>query len=262
MPHVSLEGREYHYARVGAGVPLVLLHGFPFSGESFWPQLDQPLAGVDLIVPDHRGFGRSTPGQGPSTMEALADDALRLLTALGLPRALVGGVSMGGYAALAAARLDPARVQGLVLIDTQALADDAAGQARREATAVDVEQHGVAGLTAGMLPKLFGPHASPQVRARVEALMLAQSRVGTAAASRGMALRHDARELLSRFAGPTLVVVGEHDLITPPERARQMADLVAGSRLEVLEDAGHLAHLEQPARFAQVVESFVAALPR
>ncbi|MER2563657.1 MAG: alpha/beta fold hydrolase [Myxococcaceae bacterium] len=256
MPSVSLNGRSYAYEDRGEGTPLLLLHGFPFSSESFWPQLEAPPKGFRVIAPDHRGFGASALGEGPSTMEAMAEDALGLLDALKLPAAVVGGVSMGGYVALALARLDPGRVRGLVLIDTQSFGDDEAGKARRETVAQDVLANGVAGLTAGMLPKLLAPNAPAAVRSRVEALMLKQKPEAVAAASRGMALRSDAKPLLARFAGPTLVIVGALDAITPPEKAKVMAELVSGAQLETVAEAGHLTNLEQPEAFKKLLEQF------
>lgn len=254
MPTISLNGRAYFYEDVGSGVPLLLLHGFPFTSESFWPQLERPPKGVRLIVPDHRGFGRSAPGVGVSTMEAMAEDALGLLDALGLHSAFVGGVSMGGYVAIALTRLDPGRVRGLVLIDTQSLPDDEAGKARREATARDVEANGVGGLVDGMLPKLFAPGAAAEVKARVERVMRAQSPAAVAAAARGMATRTDGKDILSRFGNPCAVIVGAEDVITPPEKAKVMHELVSGSTLELVAGAGHLVNLEQPDAFRALLE--------
>ncbi len=258
MPSITISGRPYFYEDRGAGVPLLLLHGFPFSSESFWPQLESPPAGVRLLVPDHRGFGKSAPGPGVSTMESMADDALALLDALGLTSAFVGGVSMGGYVSIALARLDPGRVRGLVLIDTQSLADDEAGRARREAAAIEVEKNGVGGLVEGMLPKLLTAAVAPDVKARVEALMRAQSPQAVAAASRGMATRTDGKDILSRYAGPCVIIVGAEDVITPPEKAKLMHELVAGSTLEIIAGAGHLANLERPQAFREIVERFTA----
>lgn len=260
MPTLSLSGRTYFYEDRGEGLPLVLLHGFPFSSESWWPQLEAPPRGVRLIVPDHRGFGHSEPGEGPATMEAMAEDVLALLDALRLPSVVLGGLSMGGYVAIALARLDPGRVKGLVLVDTQSFPDDEAGKQRREATAADVEANGVDGLVDGMLPKLMAPGVDPAVRARVERLMRAQRPAGVAAAARGMATRTDGKDILSRYGGPCLVLVGDGDVITPPEKARVMAELVSGATLEVIAGAGHLANLEQPKAFAAALERFLARL--
>ena len=258
MPYFTIEGRAYHYRDVGRGRPLLLLHGFPLTGASFWPQLDAPPKGTRLIVPDHRGFGQSAPGEGPTTMEAIASDALALLDELKISQLAVGGVSMGGYASMALLRLAPARVTRLVLVDTWCGAEDEAGKARREATAQELEAKGMEPLVAAMMPRLLAPEAPDEVRRRVEAMMRAGNPKAAAAAARGMGLRGDQRELLSRFAGPALVVVGSLDPITPPERARQMAGLIQGSRLLELEGAGHLANLERPEAFNAALGEFLA----
>lgn len=260
MPFATIAGRRLFYEDRGEGQALLLLHGFPFTSDSFWPQLEAPPPGFRLIVPDHRGFGRSEPGEGPSTMEALADDALALLDALGVAQAVVGGVSMGGYVAIALTRRDPGRVKALVLIDTQASADDDAGKARREAVAQDVLANGAGVVAQAMLPKLLAPGAPEAVRARVDAMIRAQAPAAIAAASRGMGTRTDGKDILSRFGGPCLVVGGEGDVITPPEKARALAALVPGARLEVVPGAGHLPNLEQPSAFNALLGGFLSGL--
>ena len=260
MPSLSLAGgRSYFYEDRGEGLPLLLFHGFPFTSESFWPQLEKPPKGVRILAPDHRGFGKSAAAPGIATMEAMAEDGVALLDALKLESALVGGVSMGGYVAIALTRLDPGRVKGLLLVDTQSVADDEAGKARRESVAADVEKNGVAGVVNGLLPKLMAPGVAPALKQRVEALMLAQSAQAVAAASRGMASRTDGKDILSRFSGPCSIIVGSEDVITPIEKAKVMEQLVQGSALDVIEGAGHLSNLEKPEEFAAIVEHFAAA---
>lgn len=165
---------------------------------------------------------------------------------------------MGGYAAMALLRLDPARVNRLVLIDTQCGADDQAGKARREATAVELESKGMGPLVEAMLPKVLAPKAPDEVRRRVEAMMRSVNPESAAAASRAMGARSDSREILSRFAGPALVVVGGEDVITPPAKARELAELMAGSRRVELEGAGHLSNLEKPEAFNAALSEFLA----
>jgi pimeloyl-ACP methyl ester carboxylesterase len=259
MPtHTLRDGRALYFEDVGTGTPLVLLHGFPFSSESFWPQLAAPPPGVRLLVPDHRGFGRSSPAPGVATMEAMADDVLDLLDGLKLPHVFLGGVSMGGYVALALTRLDPGRVRGLVLIDTQSVGDDEAGRARREATARDVEARGAQVVAEAMLPRLLLPSTDAAVHQRVDRLMRAQPPHAIAAASRGMATRTDAKDILSRFNGPCLVVVGAQDAITPRQKAQLMVDLVGPrASLVVIDDAAHLPNLEQPAAFGAALTTFL-----
>src|SRR6185369_4303165 len=131
--------------------------------------LDALAGRFRLIAPDHRGFGESgPPGAEATEMSRIARDALAVLDALGIRRAVVGGVSMGGYAAMAMLREDAGRVAGLVLIDTQAAADDETGKARRADTAKAVEARGAQALVDSMLGKLVSDQCDPAVRARVE----------------------------------------------------------------------------------------------
>jgi pimeloyl-ACP methyl ester carboxylesterase len=173
----------------------------------------------------------------------------------------VGGVSMGGYAAMALLREDAGRVRGLILIDTQPGADDEAGKQAREETAKAVEAHGSGVLVERMLPKLISAGAAAAVRYEVERMIRDNPREGAAAASRGMGLRTDSKDVLARYAGPALVAVGDKDAITPPEKAKAMAELIKGSQLAVIPGAGHLSNLEAPSEFNQIAEAFLRAIP-
>lgn len=260
MLTVSEDGIPLHYRDVGQGPPVLLLHAFPLSGDAFDAQVKALSGRYRFILPDHRGFGQSKLGDGPTEMSRIARDALALLDALKLDRVVVGGVSMGGYAAMALLREDAGRVAGLVLVDTQASADDAAGKERREASAKEALEKGVEPLVQTLLPRLVAAGPDSPVGREVAALMRTASREGIAAAQRGMALRPDSKDILARYAGPALVVVGEHDAITPLEKAKAMADLVSGARLEVIPGAAHLPNQEQPERFNAVLDSFLSSL--
>ena len=233
---------------------MVLLHAFPLDGEMFEPQWTALAGRARFVVPDLRGFGGSTAFPGPSEMGAMADDVLALLDHLGIESAVVGGVSMGGYAALALLRNDPGRVRALVLADTQTSADDLTGREVRERTAQEVLARGSTALLP-LMDRLLRPGAPEALRDRVSAWITSGSPEGQAAALRGLALRPDARDILARFGGPVLVVVGTEDVLTPPPKARAMADLLPGAELVEIPAAGHLANLEQP-------EAFNAALGR
>ena len=260
MPTLSVDGVELHYRDEGQGLPVLLFHAFPLHGEAFAPQVRALSGRYRFLIPDLRGFGRSGTGPGPTGMDTLARDGLALLDALGVESAVVGGVSMGGYASMALLREDAGRVRGLVLVDTQALADDAEAQARREDTAQGLLREGPELLVRTMLPRLVAAGADSDVGREVAGMIRSASAPGLAAAQRGMAARLDSKDILARYAGPTLVVVGEHDAITPPEKARQLAGLVSGARLEVIPGAAHLPHLEQPERFNAVLDAFLAGL--
>lgn len=239
---------------------MVLLHAFPLEGEMFEPQWAALADRARFVVPDLRGFGRSSVAPGPSEMGAMADDVLGLMDHLGLGSAVVGGVSMGGYVALALLRADPGRVRALVLADTQTSGDDAQARSAREATAQEVLARGSSALLPGV-SRLLGPSAPEALRTKVAGWITAGSPEGQAAAQRGMALRPDGRDILARFGGPVLVVVGADDVITPPAKAQAMADLVPGAALEVIPDAGHLASVEQPEAFNAALLGLLDRLP-
>lgn len=260
MPVIHVEGVPLYYRDEGQGLPVLLLHAFPLSGEAFARQVAALSGRYRFLIPDHRGFGRSGPGEGPLEMSRVARDGLAVLDAAGVYSAVVGGVSMGGYAAMALLREDAGRVQGLVLVDTQAVADDEAGRARREATAQEVLEKGLEPLVQSMVPRLVAAGPDSEVGREVAALIRTANPAGVAAAQRGMALRADSQDMLARYAGPALVVVGERDVITPLEKAQHMAKLLAGSRLEVIPEAGHLPNQEQPERFNAVLDAFLSEL--
>lgn len=259
MQSISIRERHYYFRDEGAGPALLLLHGFPFSHESFAPQLSAPPGKLRVIAPDHRGFGQSELGDtsGVTTMEDMADDALAIMDELGLEQAFIGGVSMGGYVAMALAAKAPRRVRGLLLIDTQAGADDDAGKARRETVATEVLEKGAAVVADAMRSKLFAPITDDAIKRTVYNMMLAQAPAAIAAASRGMALRPDRTEMLASLLVPALIVVGEEDGITPVAKAQAMKDAMPNSQLVVIPSAGHLPNLEQPEAFANAVAKFV-----
>lgn len=254
------DGLTLAYLDEGQGLPVLLLHAFPLHGGMYAEQVKALSPKYRFIVPDLRGFGPSEVGQGPTPMSTFAEDAIALLDHLGIDAAVVGGVSMGGYVSMALLQQDPGRVRALVLVDTQMGADDEAGRARREDTARSIEARGMDVLVESLLPKLLAPSAPPELRERVREMILSNPPAGSAAATRGMALRPDSRNILARFAGPALVVVGQHDDITPRAKAEQMKDVLSNAELVEIPDAGHLAPLENPAAFNAALDAFLQRL--
>ncbi len=189
----------------------------------------------------------------------MAQDVLALMDALEIEASMVGGTSMGGYASLALLRQDPTRVAGLVLMNTQARADDETARAGREVTARRILEEGTRVLLETLSPKLLAPEASPALRAQVEQMILEAAPEAAAAATRGMGLRLDSREILSRYAGPVLVISGEKDAIIPEDRAQEMAGLVSGAQHVRVAGAGHLACLEKPDAVNRAIVEFLRA---
>ena len=197
------------------------------------------------------------------TMEAYALDVISLMDEKGIERAVVGGLSMGGYVAMALAELFPERLEALLLINTRSTADTEEGKAAREATAQRATQDGMNTIARAMLPTLLSEktrHERPEVGNYVERMIARQDPDAVAAASRGMALRPDRTAVLSRLTVPALIITGAYDLLMPLPTSQAMAEALPGTELVVLEAAAHLGNLEDPDRFNKVVLGFLQRL--
>jgi pimeloyl-ACP methyl ester carboxylesterase len=217
-----------------------------------------------VIAPDLPGFGGSAVSAG-LTIDSIADVVAELLDHLGMnERVVVGGVSMGGYAALAFARLYPQRVRALVLADTKAEPDDADGRAGRDRMIQLATDHGPAAVIDQLLPKLLAPEVAgrnPDLVRLVRETAARQTTEGMVAALKALRDRPDARPGLSHVSFPTLVIVGDQDAITPPDKARELASQIPNARLVTIPGAGHLSSLENPVAFTSAVREFLDGLP-
>jgi 3-oxoadipate enol-lactonase len=256
----TIDGVEIAYEVTGAGPTLLLLHAFPL-GLSMWDAQVEALSATHRVVRfDARGFGGSAPGEGPLTMERIADDGAALLDLLGIEKAVVGGCSMGGYAAFAFVRRHRQRLAGLVLQDTRAGADTAEAMANRAALAARVLAEGAVAAVEAFLPKLVGEtthRERPDLVAGLRERILATSPQGIANSLHGLASRVDSRGTLPTIAVPTLVLVGAEDVLTPPSEATTMAAAIPRARLDVIPRAGHLANLESPAAVNAALRAFL-----
>ncbi|MQY06771.1 alpha/beta fold hydrolase [Actinomadura macrotermitis] len=257
---------QLHARDVGAGTPLVLLHAFPLSS-AMWLAQREGLGGrFRVITPDLRGFGGSQLGADEPSIDAMADDVARLLRRLGLARVVLGGLSMGGYVAMALCRRHPDLVTGLVLAATRATADTDEVRAGRLRQAERLEREAtVRVLVDEVLPGLVGPTTYRQralVYGRVRGLVQATPARAAAWAQRAMAARGEAFETLRGLKVPALVMIGAEDVLATEDEARAMADALPNAELLVIPRAGHLIPVEQPDLFNQAVAEFTAALSR
>ena len=211
-----------------------------------------------VITPDLRGHGQSELGDGPATMEKHAADLLRLCEAESVDKAVFVGVSIGGYALFEFWRQHRERFAGLVLSNTRASAETAESRANRLRIADQVLSQGTAAFIDDMLGKLIGSTTRSERPDIVEAarqMMQSMSPEDIAGVQRGMADRPDSIETLSTIDVPTLVIAGEED-IPPLSAAELMRDRIAGSRLEVIANAGHYAAMERPEEYAALILEF------
>lgn len=255
-----LRGVEIAYEEAGSGSSVVLLHGYPFNRSLWSEQVEELRKNHRVIVPDLRGHGESAVTPGPATMESMANDVASLLEALNISRATIGGLSMGGYVALAFYRLFPLRVRSLVLADTRSQADTEEGRQVREQQAEKALKEGMEGIADASLPKLLAPETvteRPDLVRRVREMMVRTPPDGAASALRGMAVRRDQTSFLSRIIAPTLILVGRKDALTPVADSELMHREIGGSRLRVIEGAGHVSNLERPEEFNRELLKFL-----
>jgi pimeloyl-ACP methyl ester carboxylesterase len=252
------------YADRGTGPGLVLLHAYPLDSSMWRDQIGALSDRFRVIAPDLPGFGGSAVAAG-LTIDSVADVVAELLDHLGInERVVVGGVSMGGYIALAFARLYPQRVRALVLADTKADPDDEDARANRDRMIQVATDKGSAAVIDELLPKMLAPgtaERNPDLARFVREIAGGQKAEGIVAALKAMRDRPDARPGLSHVSFPTLVVVGNQDGITPPEKAHELAGQIPNARLVTIPGAGHLSNLENPIAFATAIREFLDALP-
>lgn len=261
MTLTRINNTQMAYTDTGAGRPLVLIHGYPFNRSLWADQIPALSDNHRIIAPDLRGFGESDASQDPSTMNRLAADVAQLMDHLEIPRATIGGLSMGGYVALAFYKQFASRVRGLVLADTRAQADTEEAKQTRAQQAEKALSEGMAGIADAMLPKLLTPETvskHPEIVKRVRDMMLKTKPEGAAAALRGMAEREDQTELLPKISVPTLILVGAEDAITPVADSEKMHHAIKGSSLVVLDHAGHVSNIERAQQFNDALLHFLS----
>jgi 3-oxoadipate enol-lactonase len=245
---------------------VLLVHGFPLNRSMWDPQRGALRSlGVRVIAPDLRGFGASEAGpRGPLSMDQHADDLVGLLDAVGVREPVVYiGLSMGGYVGFAVWRRHPERIRAFVLADTRAAADTPAGRDDRLRIALRAEEmDSPQPAMEAMLPRLFSPHlrAGSRPEQLVRGMMASSSPRAVADGQRGLAERPESLSTLSGISVPTLVIVGEHDVLTPPEESQLIAEGVPGARLVSIDQAGHMSNLENPEAFNEAVLGFVREL--
>jgi pimeloyl-ACP methyl ester carboxylesterase len=251
MEKVSVNGIQLACTRRGDGPPLVLLHGFPLD-HHLWDEVVPLLADTfDIILPDLRGFGESTIIDSNHSMDDYASDIAGLLDQLEIQKASIVGHSMGGYVALAFARLYPDRVSGLGLVSSQVLADPPERKEGRYKSAADVAANGIGGVVETMSPKFT---ADERLQSYARASMERQPPAAYIGALKAMAGRADSRSLLSTFHFPVVVIHGDSDSLIPIDRAREVKAALPQAHLVEIPGVGHMPMMEAKEKTAEALK--------
>ena len=243
----------------GNGFPVIFLHGFPHHRGLWAPQLASLSPLARCIALDLRGFGESSVAP-PYSMDQYADDVAAFMDALHIERAVICGLSMGGYIAFAMWRRHRSRIQALVLADTKASADSEEGREKRRAMAQLARERGTTAVADATITGMVGKHTretSPQIVDVVYRILAKAPVAGVVGALEAMREREDSTATLATIDVLTLIIVGEDDVLTPVSDAEAMHRAIYGSRLHVLARAGHVSNVERPSAFNHVLSEFL-----
>mgnify|MGYP001206752133 CR=1 FL=1 len=260
IDRMSVNGVQLAIEMRGSGPAILFLHGFPLD-RTIWEHQMETLSGYRRVAIDLRGMGRSDAPDLGYSMGTYADDVAGVLDALGESQVVVCGLSMGGYIAFELVRRYRSRIKGLVLMDTRAEADSAEGRKARDSLVARVREQGAVAAAEAMLPRFFTAGVPRSIIEQVREMILRAPVAGIVGALTAMRDRPDSCPLLPELGGiPTLVIVGQEDVITPPAISRAMAKTIPDARLVEIPGAGHLPCIEQPVPTTRAVLKFLQNL--
>lgn len=261
---IAVNGATIHFDDLGKGeLPIIFIHGFPFNKSSWQPQMAFFQHTHRVIAYDIRGFGASTAGTEKASIQLFAYDLVKFMDGLNIEKAIVCGLSMGGYILLNAVQRFPDRFAALVLADTQCIADSEEARAKRQKSILDIEENGLQPFAEAFVKNVFSEKSLENKLDWVEKIqkIIVSTAVGTVTATlSALAGRAETCSLLSKIKVPTLIICGSEDKVTPVEQSEFLQKGIENSTLNIIEKAGHLSNLEQPAEFNKRLLAFISRL--
>jgi len=261
VKRIKISGAELNVVDRGQGPPILFVHGFPLSHSMWQAQLNELEDDFRVIAPDLRGFGQSSMANGTVTMDQFADDLNALIDALDVREPIsFCGHSMGGYIAWQFVQKYSKRLRSLILCNTRAVADTVEVAERRRKLAVRVIQQGPKVVATALISRLF---AESTIKRRSEVIQSVRDMIHSteprsiAVVLHGMAERPDSRDILSRIKVPTLVVVGEQDIIATATEMKQIAESIDQSEFVVIAESGHMSPMEMPNPVNSAIRRFL-----
>jgi len=262
--NAEINGIRMAYDVMGSGPAVLLIHGFPLCRRMWQPQAQAfSAAGFQVVVPDLRGFGESGGGDRPGSMDLFADDLIALMDYLKIERAVVGGMSMGGYILLNLLSRFPQRIRAACFIVTRADADDEVGRGKRTHLIGEIEAGNPGAVPAAFGQVLFADQTvagRPQLVEEVRGWMSATDPAGLVLGLQAIRDRIDSSPLLPNLKLPALVIGVRQDKAIPPEKSVYLAEHIAGAEFCVIEGGGHMVNLEQVDAFNRGMLGFLRRL--
>jgi 3-oxoadipate enol-lactonase len=251
-----------HYSDYGdkSKAPVVFIHGFPFSQAMWEPQVEAFRRDYRVITYDVRGHGLTGAGDGQYLLEIFVDDLIALLDHLKIQKAALVGLSMGGYIALRTVERNPDRVRAMVLCDTRAEADSNDAKIARAAAVRKIKAEGMSAYAEAFVKGIFSEDTFLNNQAAVQkirSIIESNPPLGAIGTLIALAARTDYAASLAKISVPTLLLVGEKDVVTPVPVARIMQEKIRGAELHAITGAGHLSNLENPTVFNRFLRDFL-----
>jgi len=258
-------GIDYNMAGPPAAIPVVLIHGFPFSKEMWKPQIEVLIKEYCVVSYDLRGHGSSDIGNAQYTIEYCVDDFIGLLDILKISKAIVVGLSMGGYIALRAIERNPERFMGLVLCNTRSESDSNEAKIKRVIQAKSAKMYGINKFANHFLSTVFYENTikkNPEVVRLIREIIENTSPIAVAGTLIALAARTDTTASLPNIKVPTLIMVGQFDELTPPALSKSMKEKITNSEMHIIPDAAHLSNLENSEEFNRHLLEFLNKIKR
>jgi len=261
---LTSNGISVAYNDYGDGaIPIIFIHGFPFNKNMWQPQVEELCKSHRVIAYDIRGYGSTSASTEEFSIALFADDLIHLMDILMIDKAVICGLSIGGYVALNAMQRYNNRFAGLILCDTQCSADTTEAKEKRYNSIKDIELNGTSGFIDGMIKNLFSESTytnNPALVEEVRSMMFSSSPESIIKTLKALAERWEACSSLQEITVPNLIICGKEDKITQSEKAEYMKQHIKGSELAIIEKAGHLSTLEQTAEVNGHINRFIASI--
>jgi len=261
---IPVNNLHLSYDDVGECVtPIIFLHGYPFNKTMWEGQLEFLKSSYRLIACDIRGFGKSTDEDSSLNIDLFSDDLIAFMDILNIDKAIVCGLSMGGFITLNAQKKYPDRFEALILCDTQCIADTKEVKEKRHAIIDEIEVNGAATFNEGFIKSVFHKDSITNKKELVDQLrsvVFANSENIIIKGLVALAERAENCSTLSEINIPTLIICGREDEVTPLVQSEFIHTAIKGSILNVIDNAGHVSNLEQPDKFNKHILDFLTAL--
>ncbi len=264
---IRINGISLNYQERGMpqGLPIIFIHGFPFSNTMWSPQMMALPQEYRAVSFDIRGHGESEVGDGQYSIELFTDDLISLMDHLAIKRSVLCGLSMGGYIALRTVERHPERVHALVLCDTRSEPDSNEGKVKRTTQIKAVKSQGSKPFAESFVKAVFAQDTlgkKPQLVSPIRSVIESTSPLSLSGTLLALAARTDTTPALASISVPTLIMTGEHDSITPPSAAQAMHSHIKGSEIHIVPGAAHMSNLENTPFFNEKLLSFLKKIPK